>query len=162
MPDPVKPSETPPERGDPGRQAVSNGTEAETATRDRLLRLGYLRCTSLPEIKDTAFFITQWRSHFKTIYGTQLRADFYLWHPHKHPCGLLIEHKYQETNGTTDQKLPYAVANLKSTGIPAMLVITGPAFRPGVRAWCKAQEDALLTVVTSSDAWTILLNRGLL
>src|SRR5262245_38843465 len=49
----------------------------------------------------------------ENIYGYQSEFDFVLYHPTKHPDGLIIEVKWQQTRGTTDEKLPYLVTNIQ-------------------------------------------------
>src|SRR5215210_6062166 len=44
-----------------------------------------------------------------SIYGRPLKVDFMLYHPEKHPDKLIIECKWQQALGTTDEKYPYNV-----------------------------------------------------
>jgi len=90
-----------------------------------------------------------------------LFVDFFIWHPWKHPYGLIIEIKYQEIPGSVDEKFPYAIANLKAAGIPSILLVFGDGARREAKAWCMRQQDANLRVFTRMDDWIKALNRGL-
>jgi hypothetical protein len=162
---PEAPEPTPPaaDNGAAGRQAVTNGKELERDMRDRLLRAGYHQYDDIPETLDQPFFIYQWRSPFKTPYDGQLIVDFYLWHPQRHTKGCLIEMKYQETSGSTDQKLHYTIAAYQAaslaSGMSVIFVVIGPGHSRGAKRWCKAQESPSMTVITSTDEWLTSLNR---
>lgn len=54
----------------------------------------------------------------QTIYNTDLKIDFFVYHPSKFPDGLIIECKWQQAGGSVDEKYPYLVANLLKTKRP--------------------------------------------
>ena len=49
----------------------------------------------------------------KSIYSTQIKCDFLLYHPEKYPECLVIESKWQQSGGSVDEKYPFLVLNIK-------------------------------------------------
>lgn len=49
-----------------------------------------------------------------------------------HGRGLALECKYQDSAGTVDEKIPYALADLEALRMPAALVYAGEGFSEGV------------------------------
>jgi hypothetical protein len=84
-----------------------------------------------------------------SIYGTTLRSDFAVHNPNRHGL-LLIECVWQKGSGTTDQKFPYKVLNIKeqfpNEAVTVMLV-DGGGFEPGATAWLESQRDEKLVAV---------------
>jgi hypothetical protein len=86
----------------------------------------------------------------KTIIGKDRRVDIFVLH--RATCrALAIECKFQDSQGTTDEKIPYALEDLVALRIPACLVYAGEGFSPGIRhmmsashlaAECLPPEDA--------------------
>jgi hypothetical protein len=150
-----------------GQQANSNGEALESDIAHRLLSAGYLdyrpaKKSAKPAMPDPTvpYFIRQCRNKFDSIYGTQMIVDFYLWHPDKHPDGLIIEAKYQEEQGSVDSKFPYLVQSLKKTNTPALVLLIGPGARPEAVRWCEAQQHDSFIVLTSWEAFVYRCNRG--
>jgi hypothetical protein len=67
----------------------------------------------------------------KTIIGKNRRLDVFALHE---PSGraLAIECKWQESQGTTDEKIPYTLQDLEAMHIPAFVVYAGTGFSHGV------------------------------
>lgn len=62
-----------------------------------------------------------------------IRCDFILYHPEKHPNGIVIEAKYQKFSGSVDQKIVYLVKEVKSCyGYGTILVFDGDGFADGM------------------------------
>jgi len=88
------------------------------------------------------------------IYGTPIRADFYLPGVYADRNGLVIESKWQAVGGSADEKLPYLVENIRHCfPCPAIIVIDGTGFRPGAVDWLRRQVDPqhLIAVQTISQ-----------
>lgn len=145
-----------------GRQATHNGSFAEKDLFQRLQAQGYTQWSDPPTLFAEPYFVHQHAGPFKSIYGTPLVVDFFIWHPWKHPYGLLIEIKYQEISGSVDEKFPYTIANLHAANIPSILLAFGDGARAEAKQWCLRQQNSLLTVFTRMDDWIKALNRGLL
>ena len=145
-----------------GRKANNNGRYFEQLISQSLRSRGYVECRVAPNPARSPFFVPQCTGLFESIYGIPMRVDFYVWHPDKFPQGLIIECKYQETNGSADEKFPYTVANLKKAGIPTILLLIGDGAKRKAVDWCARQQSTLLTVFVSVEAFLRRLNGGLL
>ena len=145
-----------------GWQATFNGHHWEHDLIDRLKRHGYLQWGAPPSLLPEPYFVHQCRDMFQSIYKTPLTLDLYIYHPWKHPEGLIIEGKYQENSGSVDEKFPYVIENLRQTGKRCILMLLGGGARKEAVQWCLEQQDDKLGVMTSWDEWTRLLNNGLL
>lgn len=145
-----------------GRKANSNGRTFEQLIAQSLRSRGYLECVIAPDPARQAFFVHQFKGAFESIYQTPMTVDFYVWHPDKFPKGLIIECKYQEINGSADEKFPYTVYSLKKTGIPVILLLIGQGARRAAVDWCVRQQSECLTVFLSVEAFLRRANGGLL
>lgn len=99
-----------------------------------------------------------------SIYGRPLKVDFMLYHPEKHPNKLIIECKWQQGPGTTDEKYPYNVLNIREVyPCPAIILLDGAGFRSGAGAWLRAQVDGekLLHVFSMAEFMTWVNNGNL-
>jgi hypothetical protein len=143
-----------------GQQANSNGKNFESDIAHRLRTAGYVSAPKVIASPTSPYFVPQCGTLFHTIYHTKLVTDFYVWHPHKHPQGLIIEAKYQAVGGSVDEKFPYLVFSLKATQTPAMLLLIGSGARREAVAWCEAQQTEHFMVLTTWEAFIGLCNRG--
>lgn len=143
-----------------GTQANSNGRHCEDVIMAMLMSKGYASRKDAPTEYKDPFFVYQCRGVVNGLYGKPLKVDFYVWHPSKHPRGLIIESKYQETPGSVDEKFPYTVGSLKQSGIPAVLLIVGPGPKPEAVAWCQSQQTDGFSVFTSLDSFLLATNKG--
>lgn len=73
----------------------------------------------------------------KTIYDTDMKVDFFVYSPTKHPRGLVIECKWQQSKGSVDEKYPYLIENLSRLSEPAIIVLDGGGYKPGARRWLQ-------------------------
>ena len=72
-----------------------------------------------------------------------------------------IEAKWQQSTGSVDQKLHYAVANIKSKyPCKTILIIDGGAFKPQVLEWIKHQVDGNFVGVYTLSEFLVNLNNG--
>jgi hypothetical protein len=81
-----------------------------------------------------------------TIIGKPRRIDLLVLereHPAERPRrALAVECKYQDTAGTVDEKIPYALRDLESLRMPATIVYAGSGFSDGVLHLLKASPLA--------------------
>ena len=98
-----------------------------------------------------------------TIYGRPLEADLYICGLANFPKGLAIESKWQELNGSVDEKYPYLVANIRTCyPCPAIVVFGGSGARPDALGWLKRQVDGMhLIAVLSLEEFITWCNRNL-
>jgi hypothetical protein len=84
----------------------------------------------------------RWQCYIgKTIYGRRRKVDVVLRHAatgHR----LAVECKFQDSSGTTDEKLPYAVLNQKTLPIPGVIVFGGKGWSDGALPWLCANAQA--------------------
>lgn len=79
-----------------------------------------------------------------SVYGTQVFADFMLYHPQKWPNKLIIECKWQQSSGSVDEKYPYNVLNIREQyPCPAIILLDGEGYKAGAAAWLRRQVDGV-------------------
>jgi len=85
-----------------------------------------------------------------TIYGYHLRVDFVVRNFARFPMGLAVESKWQDVDGSVDEKFPYLVANIRQQcPIPAVVIVHGGGHRSGAIDWLRACcDDRLVGVYT--------------
>ncbi len=66
-----------------------------------------------------------------SIIGKQRRIDLLVLE-HGTGVALALECKYQDSSGTADEKIPYALQDLESLRIPSVIVYGGSGFSEGV------------------------------
>src|SRR5687767_6646421 len=78
----------------------------------------------------------------QSIYESELKCDFILYHPQKHPESLIIEAKWQQDTGSVDEKYPFLVANIREKfPSPTIIVLDGGGYRKQAEAWLRKQVD---------------------
>lgn len=112
----------------PGSKANGNGRTAEGLLESMLMQRGLC-----PERQ---------KRIGRTIFGGELLADLWLPPFAMFPDGLAIESKWQEAQGTVDEKLCYLVTNIRECyPCPAIVIIGGGGIRSGATAWLRRQVD---------------------
>jgi len=79
----------------------------------------------------------------KTIIGKNRRVDVLIVHAASR-VAMALECKYQDSTGTADEKLPYALEDLRSIGIPVSITYAGRGFSPGILHLLEASPIAAL------------------
>lgn len=77
----------------------------------------------------------------QTIYNTKRTVDFLIINREKFPNDLIIECKWQQGTGTTDEKYPYLLFNIIKTGIPSIVILDGNGYRKAAYKWLADQAD---------------------
>lgn len=67
----------------------------------------------------------------KSIIGKNRRVDILVVDPGKERA-VAIECKYQGSQGTVDEKIPYALQDMAAMPMPGLIVYAGTGFSPGV------------------------------
>lgn len=135
-----------------GSQANKTGTGLEKFIKDRLEHENY---TFVHPLKFLASRIleqpiyTQQLCVSQTIYDTNRKCDFIIFHPKKHPMCLVIESKWQQSKGSVDEKYPYLVENIRINPYPTIIIIDGSGYKPKALEWLKAQTGGKLLHVFS-------------
>ena len=76
-----------------------------------------------------------------SIIGKQRRIDLLVVHPATGDS-LALECKYQDSSGTADEKIPYALQDLASLRIPGVIAYAGSGFSEGVLHLLQSSELA--------------------
>ncbi len=94
-----------------------------------------------------------------SIIGKQRRIDLFLLGPNER--ALVVECKYQDSTGTADEKIPYALDDMEALRVPGVLVYAGSGFSPGVLhllqgsefgAYCLPDPDRLAPIPRKTGA----------
>ena len=75
----------------------------------------------------------------RDIYGKIRRVDFLLFHPYRHPNGLVIQCKWQASGGSVDEKYPFEVLSIQQGEVDAVIVLDGGGYTPGAEQWLRGQ-----------------------
>ena len=75
-----------------------------------------------------------------TIIGKQRRIDLFV--VSDAGGALAVECKYQDSTGTADEKVPYALNDMAAQRVPGVLVYAGSGFSPGVLHLLQGSEYA--------------------
>lgn len=112
----------------------------------------------------------------KTIIGKNRRIDVFAIHEATQ-AALAVECKYQASQGTVDEKIPYTLQDLEALRMPGCVVYAGEGFSQGVRhmleahhmaAYCLPESDLKTTqatreldhIVALTFSWWDLVLRG--
>lgn len=128
-----------------GTQANYNGNSLQKFVYNKLLDKGYKlvdkKHFNPARIMEQPIFTDQFYV-CKGIYETDVKCDFILYHPTKHPNCLIIECKWQESGGSVDEKFPYLVANIKEKyPYASIIVLDGGGYKKEAEVWLKKQTD---------------------
>jgi hypothetical protein len=86
----------------------------------------------------------------KTIIGKNRKLDVFVLRKSDQRA-LALEAKYQEVQGTTDEKIPYALQDLEALWIPGCLVYAGPGWSKGVLHTLEGSRRAVHCLPTRPD-----------
>jgi len=93
------------------------------------------------------------------IYGTPIKADFWVSGVPGFDDGLIIESKWQGSGGSVDEKFPYLVRNIKECyPCPTIIVLGGGGYRSGAERWMRSRVGGKLLAVMSIEefiSWVI-------
>lgn len=125
-----------------GGRANISGASLEKMVEGLLLGHGYGKLSSKEFQSHAAarepIFMTQVVVG-RTVYNTRMKVDFFVFHPTKHPEGLIIECKWQQSPGSVDEKYPYLVTNLITSQKTSIIVLDGGGYKPGAKHWLEEQ-----------------------
>lgn len=153
-----------------GNRANHTGNTLEQFVEDKLIRCGY---TLFPNHRDQLFANRQavgGKQYSKqvpcgtSIYETQRKCDFLVLNQEKFPDGLIIECKWQQSNGSVDEKYPFTVFNILKIGVPTIILLDGGGYKPAAMRWLKGQANPTraLTGVYNMAEFQTLVNNGFL
>lgn len=99
-----------------------------------------------------------------SIYETKRKCDFLIMNQDKFPEGLIIECKWQQSNGSVDEKYPFTVYNILKIGVPTIILLDGNGYKKAAMEWLKEQASpsrALIGVYTMAE-FQAIVNKGFL
>jgi len=144
-----------------GAKANWNGKMFEDFVHDHLVRNGWTFIQKGIVIKEPndsfatknidKWFTTQCKLT-NTIYENPWKVDFLL-HDGRTKKTLVIECKWQQSQGSVDEKYPYLVQNIKEKSPhPCLVLLDGDGYKPAAKEWLKTQVDKkLIGVLTMSE-----------
>jgi len=122
-----------------GQKAANKGREFEELIQSQLTQAG-------------VNFEKQVRLVGGSLFGEVKVIDLLITNHPEYPDGLYAEIKWQGSGGTTDEKIPYAVACIKELyDKPCVLIFDGKGFRKGVLPWLMTQVGGNLVKVIHGD-----------
>lgn len=96
----------------------------------------------------------------KTIYETNRKCDFIIFHPQKFKENLIIECKWQQRGGSVDEKYPYLILNIKKLGVDTIIVLDGKGYKKRAETWLKDQATGCLKNVVDLSEFLTIANKG--
>jgi len=97
-----------------------------------------------------------------SIYGLPLFTDFWVQGASGFPNGLAIEVKWQQSQGSVDEKFPYLALNiLQCYPCSALVIADGGGQRLGALHWLRGQVAGNLLAVFSLAEFLAWANRNL-
>lgn len=97
------------------------------------------------------------------IHGATMKTDLYIHPTDKFPKGIAIESKWQEKNGSVDEKYCFLIENIRTRyKAPAIVVYGGGGARPGMIRWMRSQVDGQrILAVLSWEKFFVWANQNL-
>jgi hypothetical protein len=83
-----------------------------------------------------------------SIIGKQRRVDLFVVGPNEQ--ALVVECKYQESTGTADEKIPYALTDMQALRINGVVAYAGNGFSAGVLHLLQSSELAAYCLPNSA------------
>lgn len=138
-----------------GERANIAGTELEDYAAKLLKEKGYA------EVDKNQFFamrekekpiFTRQIEIGEDIYERQRRVDIILYHPHLWAECLVVQCKWQESEGSVDEKYPFEVLSIQKNKYDTIIVLDGGGYAEGAERWLRAQAGKKrLKYVVSRD-----------
>ena len=75
----------------------------------------------------------------RDIYAKERKVDFLLFHPLRHPNGLVIQCKWQASGGSVDEKYPFEVLSIQQSEFDSIIVLDGGGYSKGAETWLRGQ-----------------------
>jgi hypothetical protein len=89
----------------------------------------------------------------KTMVGKQRGVDVFI--VHEMGKALALECKYQEVQGTADEKIPFALSNMSALPMPACVVYAGSGFSAGILHLLEASPLAAFCHPRRGHTWQL-------
>lgn len=99
-----------------------------------------------------------------SIYESPRKCDFLIINKEKFPKDLIIECKWQQSNGSVDEKYPFTLFNIIKIGVPTIILLDGGGYKKTAMEWLKDQVNpnrALIGVYNMSEFQALVNKRFL-
>lgn len=97
----------------------------------------------------------------KSDYEKDLHCDFIIYHPEKYPDFLLIDSKWQEKKGTTEQKFHFWIFHIKQYfPYTTVILLDGGGYYEGAEKWVRKQVDEKLIKVFNKIEFEKWISEG--
>lgn len=99
-----------------------------------------------------------------SIYESPRKCDFLIINKNKFEHDLIIECKWQQSNGSVDEKYPFTLFNIIKIGVPTIIILDGGGYKKTAMKWLKDQADpnrALIGVYNMSEFQALVNKRFL-
>jgi len=110
-------------------------------------------------MKERGYTVQRQYAIGQSIYGHNVKVDFYITGIARFPAGLIIESRWQEVTGSADEKFPYMVQNIQAVyPHPTIIVYGGGGSKLGAIHWLKLQVGGNLYAAFSFEefmTWAI-------
>lgn len=136
-----------------GHRANKNGQMLEDQIEAALASSGYKILTPAEQrylendaagncasVKDEPWYCRQARV-YHNIYAGVAKSDFVAFHAEHWPKGLVIETKWQQSQGSVDEKYPFTALSLAEVDMPGILVLDGGGYRRGAVEWLRKHSQ---------------------
>ena len=144
--------------------ANSTGGAFEKTIEDAIKRCGYKSTSASDFFAGMGSGVPLYCHKLKygsNIYESRTEYDFIVYHPQKHPNGLVIEVKWQQVPGTADEKFPFLVLNIQNKyPFKTVLILDGGGYRIGAEKWVRLQVGSNLLHVFNFTEFMIWINNG--
>ena len=124
-----------------GRRANMHGRQLEGIVAEELDHAGYEHVWPthlILAMREMDQPVYAWQVQIgRDIYGKRRRLDFLLFHPQKHPDGLVIQCKSQSSAGSVEEKYPFEVLSIDMGEYDAIIVLDGGGYSQGAEAWLR-------------------------
>lgn len=126
-----------------GRRAVRRGRQLERFVAEELEDVGYeliwpsMLIFPMRDMGQPVY--AQQVEVGRDIYGKVRKVDFLLFHPYRHPNGLVIQCKWQASSGSVEEKYPFEVLSIQQGEFDAIIVLDGGGYSKGAETWLRGQ-----------------------
>lgn len=139
----------------PCKQANSQGSQANKSGQA-------VEDTIYCVLKERGYTVRRQYPIGQSIYGHNIKVDFFVTGIASFAAGLIIESRWQEVNGSVDEKFPYMVQNIQTVyPYPTIVVYGGGGSKPGAIQWLKSQVGGNLFAAFSFEEFLIWVIRNL-
>ena len=126
-----------------GARANRSGERLEDFVAERLDEIGYQKVApshfQSSRKEKQPIFSRQYEVE-KGIYQKNRHVDIIIYHPHAYPDCLVIQCKWQSSQGSVEEKYPYEVLNIQQGAYDTIIILDGDGYSSGAKQWLLDQK----------------------